>query len=98
MTIILKDWWVKVREEDFYLAPECVTRRHLCGKVFGHPRYEDGKIVATSDIQKVAGKQITTRSGSVYLIDGPPNDDYITWMAKNDIDYKYDPENPIKVR
>ena len=57
-------------------------------------RAEDGREVVTSYIVKVEGKNITTYSGSVYILeDIDPT--YLAWMTEHG--YTYDPENPIKI-
>ena len=57
----LKNWSVR---SDFS------SLNQLWGNVYGHPRFEDGKLVSTSyitDIKEVGDhKEVTTFSGSVY--------------------------------
>jgi hypothetical protein len=58
-------------------------------------RDQDIKKVITSSIVHVNGREITTASGSIYILqDIDP--DYLTWMEKEGI--VYDPINPIKVK
>jgi len=59
--------WAVVQDYDPYMAPEDRKAR-LHGTVYGHPKHDDGKRIATSSIQKIdpVAKTVTTRSGSVY--------------------------------
>lgn len=94
---ILKDWsvcfkphYIIFTEEDEPM-PGC-----LGGKVYGRePRFPDGKEVITSRIVDVEGRKITTRSGSVYLLEGPPSEDYMVFLKKNGLEY--DEDFPIKM-
>ena len=79
---------------DGYTPPEHVVPR-LHGRVYGHPKIDDGKIVSTSPIEEVHGHMIVTKSGTCYLL-GTPAPGYLTWMAENNV--KFDPENPIRVK
>jgi hypothetical protein len=58
-------------------------------------RVNDGKIIQTSYIVSSSGREVTTYSGSVYVLkDIDPN--YLKWMSDHNI--KYNPENPISWR
>lgn len=50
-----------------YEAPESRPRA-LVGRVFGHPRKQNGEFVKTSEIVEVIGRRVTTASGTVYLL------------------------------
>lgn len=90
MKIKLENWAVYC--PDPYQAPE-IRRDCLIGHVYDDPRgREDGKSVVTSYIVAANGKEITTYSGTVYVL-GKPADEYLTWTKEHDIDF--DPENPI---
>jgi len=91
--VTLKNWSVKARASG-YEAPE-LMKTHLSGNAYGHERFEDGKVVYTTSIVTVEGRKITTRSGSVYLLDGPPDPSYLAFLEE--IGYPYNSENPIKV-
>lgn len=43
----------------------------LYGRVYGHPKVEDGKEVRTSPIISHQGKYVTTQSGTVYFLEEP---------------------------
>lgn len=95
MTIRLSNWACEFPDgSSDYHAPEL---RGLClvGDVTGHPRRPDGTRVQTSPIVAVDGRQIRTRSGSVYHLEGDPHPAYLAWLAECGRDY--DAEQPIKV-
>lgn len=95
--IILKNWFVCSKgggAENPYF-PEIMQPHYLSGEVYGHPRFEDGKFVTTSRIVKVEGRQLTTKSGSVYYLE-EPHPEYLEWMK--DQGYEYNSDNPIKVK
>lgn len=68
--IRIKNWSVFLEGEDNkYLAPELHSYR-LQGRVYGHPKFNDGDPVYTSEIVKITDKgthkEVMTKSGSVY--------------------------------
>lgn len=91
--IVLKDWFLK-EKQDVWRAPE-KQERYLGGKVYGHPKFEDGKEVRTSPVVSVKGREITTGSGSVYLLEGPPRKEYLEWLNEQKI--TIDSDNPIRM-
>jgi hypothetical protein len=90
----LKNWAV-VGNTDPYAAPELFGSQ-LNGLVYDHPsgHFLDGEPVTTSSIVKAEGRQITTRSGTVYLLDGPPAPEYVAFCKS--IGRTIDEANPIK--
>lgn len=64
------------------------------GRVYDHPDQPDGKTITTSRIVSVAGREITTKSGSVYLL-GEPDPEWLTYLES--IGKPYDPAQPIRV-
>lgn len=84
--IRLHRWSVTQASDDPYLAPEA---KPAC--LLGI-RDSDGRYVKTSPIFKVEGKEITTKSGSVYILEDM-DPDFRLWMEEEGIEY--DPENPI---
>ncbi len=86
-TYHLKNWSV-TSSQDPYLPPEA-QRVRLHGL-----RVEDDKEVTTSYIVTVDGRNITTYSGSVYILE-EINPDYLQWL-KNE-GRTHDPDHPIKV-
>lgn len=84
--------WGVVGSADPYQAPE-LKRLKLHGAVYGHPTQEEGKIVSTSRILDADGLVVTCESRK-YLL-GQVSPDYL--KALDEIGYKFDPENPIKV-
>lgn len=77
MPILLDDWSVTIIDDDPYLPPE---RRPstLHGKVYGHPRFENGKCVFTSKpvAYRPDDRLFKTYSGSVYKL-GKINQEYL---------------------
>jgi len=81
--------WSVASVGEAHWAPEQM-RRALVGF-----RDQETKKVITSDIESANGREITTASGSVYVLqDIDP--DYLVWMEKEGI--VFDPTNPIKVK
>ena len=58
--IKINDWYLT--HTHMYAAPEQILPK-ICGKVYGHPKYEDETIITTSYIISVEGDIITTQSG-----------------------------------
>lgn len=85
--IPLRDWGV-IR--DPYIAPEAGGLQ-----VVGIPTMgpKEGKRIATSDVVDVEGRVITTASGSVYRLEGPPSADYLDFLQNNGL--AYDKDAPI---
>lgn len=86
-TYSLHNWCVT---RDLWQAPEVGGQR-----LKGYRNDEKLHRVITSPIVKVEGRNITTQSGSVYVLQ-EIDPDYLKWMQDNGI--AYDPENPIKDR
>jgi hypothetical protein len=86
-TYNLKKWSVGFRNP--FLPPE-LQGASLVG-------YRDGedKPVITSAIVKAEGRNITTFSGSVYILEDI-DPEYEAWLISQGI--KYDPENPVKFK
>ena len=77
-----------VRGSD-YAAPE-VRQIRLSGTLL------DGKIIQTSGVvRKVAPLTYQTQSGSLYQLEGPPDEAYAAYCAKNQI--ALDLADPIKL-
>jgi hypothetical protein len=94
MTNRLENWRVvHASHNDAFLPPE-LSGIALVGRVFGHPRFQDGREIETSAIAAVAGRIITTRSGSRYEL-GEPEPGYAEWCKQRG--RVIDPERPIRV-
>lgn len=92
----LEDWSVVMRgEHDSYLAPEQLSK-YLSGKVYGHPRCEDGRSVQTSSIVEVNGRFVKTKNNTTYEL-GKPSEAYEAWVLST-TSKPIDSENPIKIR
>jgi hypothetical protein len=80
-TITLQNWsCFSTGSNDPYLAPELATLR-ICGEAYGHPKSQDGQYVRTSSVVQVDGREVITRSGSVYRL-GKINPLYRKWLKK----------------
>jgi hypothetical protein len=86
--------WSITGNPDVYDAPEC-RRVRLKGNVFGHPLHSEGKFVCTSDIRQVRGSEVTTNSGSVYIL-GTPCKEYVDFCRAEGCHIPT-PEEPIKM-
>ena len=78
--------WAVVGDGDPWVAPE------LCSKRLTGYRDKETKQVVTSPIVKVEGKKITTRSGSVYILEDV-SEQYREWLRDSGI--PFNPEQPI---
>ena len=94
VTVELSDWAVGDNPGDAYLAPEHRGIR-LSGRVKGHPKHHDGKLVVTSPVRSVAGRTVRTASGSTYLLVGEPEPGYLEYLQS--CGRTYDPVEPIKL-
>lgn len=86
-------WSVVYDQRNPYIPPE---GRALCLKGVigeGHPHKPPGSRVVTSGIKTIAGRLVTTGSGTVYQL-GRVNRKYRAWMKEKQI--CYDAKNPIK--
>ena len=66
----IEEWSICFNPMDAYVPPEMQTKS-LHGKVFGHPRFDDGHEVTTSAICGVQDGKVATASGSVYELGEP---------------------------
>lgn len=66
----LKNWSVISSDVDVRFTSPEMMHYHLQGRVYGHPRFDDGFPVVTSRIIEINDKgdhkEVITRSGSVY--------------------------------
>lgn len=76
----LENWSVRIGNSDPYTAPECAPRR-ISGEVYGHPVFDDGEVITTSDIVEVKGRKVTTHN-SVYKL-GAPAPAFVEWCKAN---------------
>lgn len=88
----IENWHVSM-VGDIYTPPECYVPI-LCGQVYGHPRFPDGDDINTSDIVNVNGREVTTRSGTLYIL-GEPSAKYVQWCKDKGHHVPTD-ETPIK--
>ncbi len=78
-----------------YRAPEARSRG-LAGKIYGRPGFPDGKFVITSACVRSEGRRVWTRSGSEYLLEGPPDEGYMKFLNEQNI--PLDLNDPFKKR
>ena len=72
--ITLEEWCFQ-SNQDGYAAPELASYRFI-GKVYGHPKHEDGTVIATSTVVGWDGSEgFTTVSGTTYTL-GQPKPEY----------------------
>ena len=74
---------------DPYQAPEIQEKR-----LIGH-RDQQPKAIRTGPVVKINGREITTWSGSVYILEDI-DPEYRTWLEENN--FCYDPENPLTLK
>ena len=85
--IKINDWSTTSLDNNPYLAPE-LKRINLQGKVYNHPRFDDGSKVTTSSIIKVEGRIIHTKSDSIYKLRSIDKN-FRKWLKKNRPDWDY---------
>lgn len=83
----LENWSVVTK--DPYTPPEFAR---IEGEVYGHPRFNDGELVALSRVQEVNGNIVKTRN-TTYIL-GEPHPDYVKWCLENG----YDKPTTIKLK
>ena len=54
----------------------------VSGKVFGHPKFEDGTMIFTNTIVSANGRNIVTASGSCYVLSGNPCTEWMVYCLK----------------
>lgn len=84
----LYKWKVVPMYNQPYLPPEANS---IC--LSGY-RDNENFPVKTTPIKEVNGREITTLTGSVYILEDI-DVDYLSWCIDNNIEYDYD--NPIKI-
>lgn len=67
--MIIENWFI-LSNYSPYQAPE-LRSCQLHGFVFGHPRFENGAEVTTSEIRGIFKDLIVTKSGSKYTLGNP---------------------------
>jgi len=81
-----------IKRQDPYVAPERQANV-VGGKIYNHPRVDDGKGIQTSQVQKVEGRIVHTRN-SVYRLYGRPKKEFLDWLKT--VGIEYDSKNPLK--
>ena len=95
----LEEWSVTKRNPSPWTAPE-VGPAYLQGKVYNHPKYDDGEQIVTSRIMASAhysamnGHEV--KCGSRTYVLGQVDPKYLAWLAERGI--KFDPLQPVKVK
>ncbi len=82
--VAVSDWSIVYCDDHEYRAPE-QRRQSLYGVVKGHPAVADGSPATTSPIASVDVKKrlVTTASGRVYRVVGPPDPRYSKWLKEH---------------
>jgi hypothetical protein len=74
--------WSFGRTGDEYTAPEA-RAVVLVGRVYGHPRHENGSLIETSPVHKINGRTVET-ANTVYRL-GAVEAGYAEWAKKNKV-------------
>jgi hypothetical protein len=74
-TVNIEDWILVEDNSDPYKAPE-QRGRQLMGRVYGHPKFEDGELVRTGELHTfdLTTRSASTKSNQYYL--GAPKSEY----------------------
>lgn len=78
MTIAtIREWKIHTLDEDPYKATE-LKSLHISGNVYGRPGFKDGDHIRSNRIVSFdrIERTVTTASGSIYRIEGPPYKEY----------------------
>lgn len=68
----IEDWFVMPHTVNSFQAPEMAALVKLCGRVFGHPRMPDGKVVFTSRVSSLDMKTRTAEThNTIYRLGEP---------------------------
>ena len=89
----IEDWCVVIDNYSPYMAPEA-TIGVIRGKVFGHPKFEDGSYIITGRIKKAQGRRLATDNNEYIL--GSIDPHYEAWCEEYNIEL--DHKNPIKLK
>jgi len=87
----IEDWAI-VGEANPYQAPELREMR-ITGKVYNHPRFDDGEVVTTSPVLASAGNTVETQNTTYDL--GTMSEKYKEWCSSMGIDVDF--SAPVKV-
>lgn len=82
--------WAVIGNTDPYKPPEAAVELRLSGF-----RDQQKDSITTSPITKVNGREVTTYSGSVYILEDI-NPDYLKFL--DETGEIYDSENPIRLK
>lgn len=76
--VTLADWALMGRGNHFCMS----------GKVYGHPRFPDGKQVTTSTITDYDwDMRWVQTTNTKYALIGPPNQEWVDWCKENGYNY-----------
>lgn len=92
MKIVKIENWKIINGNDF-LPPEQAIMS-LCGNVYGHHSFIDGKFVVTSPIYSSCGRYVCTTNTMYYL--GEVDPDYFKWIKANNLNW--DESEPVKMK
>lgn len=84
--------WSFRRTRIRYLPDEMVGLS-ASGLVTEHPDFLPGSLITTSNIVAAHGRRMTTQSGSVYVLTGDPDPEYMEYLEI--IGKSMDPDNPV---
>lgn len=92
----LENWSVGSNSMSPYAAPETCSL-HLQGRVYDHPRFDDGTPITTSSISLsglTTPLTMRTRSGTVYQL-GQISEDYCDWYKETHPGKEINKEDPF---
>ena len=64
--------WTLVNHDDSAFDTQTGVGCIVSGNIYCHPKFQEGEYIFTSPIVESDGFKITTRSGSTYILAGPP--------------------------
>lgn len=78
----LEEWAVAIYSQNAYAAPEDGVPC-LSGRVFGHPKIEEGHRVLTSDLIALNVVRHLALTKSRFYSLGKPSEDWLDWLVTN---------------
>lgn len=67
---VIREWFRSACSGKLPVGPD-IPCTGISGKIYGHPGFEDGHEIITSEIVGKKGNCVVTKSGSLYELDEP---------------------------
>lgn len=88
----LSNWSFRRSGDNRYL-PDDAVNLVVSGFVTGHPHFDDGTLITTSNIVAAHGRRMTTQNGTAYVLTGDPDPEYVEYL--DIVGKTMNPDNPV---